>query len=346
MGHAGPAVATRTLTGPTLVKATIAIPTYNGIEWIADVLDACLQQAIDFEFEVLVIDSGSTDGTVDAVRKRVAVRLHEIPSSSFGHGRTRNLAVELAQGEFVAFITQDAVPANRFWLAELLRPFEIADKIACVYGKQAPRPDCCPTVKRDVINHFRSFGPDHFVILQVDNPHLTSQAERDALTYFSNVNSAVRRAAMKTVPFRDVAYSEDLALGRDVIEAGLIKAYAPLAVVTHSHSYPLRAYFNRMYEEMRGLWLTTGRSIDTSLPRNVAIVVRGTVQDWRFILRDRAYSWPAKLKWLVQAPAYNVARRVAVRLARRPGLPAWAGRAMGRTAVPAPAPDASPATRA
>lgn len=328
------------------MKATVAIPTYNGIDRIDELLESCLKQKADGEFEVLVIDSGSTDGTLDAVRKRRAVRLHEIPKSSFGHGRTRNLAVELARGDFVAFLTQDAVPANEFWLAELLRPFDISDKVACVYGKQAPRPDCCPTVKRDVINHFRSFGPDPFVMLQIDNPRLTSDAERDALAYFSNVNSAVRRTAMKTVPFRDVAYAEDQALGRDVIKAGLIKAYAPMAVVIHSHSYPLRAYFNRMYEEMQGLLQTTGRTIDTSLPRHMAIVLRGTARDWRFILRDRDYSFPTKLKWLALAPAYNVARRVAVRLARGPALPTWAARAMGRTAAAPPTSDASPATRA
>ena len=339
MAHTGPATATGALSAPSQMKATIAIPTYNGIERIGELLDSCLRQEADFEFEVLVIDSGSTDGTLDAVRKRAAVRLHEIPKSSFGHGRTRNLAVEMARGDFVAFLTQDAVPADKHWLSEILRPFDVSDRVACAYGKQAPRPDCCPTVKRDVINHFRSFGPDHFLMLQVDNPRLTSERERDALTYFSNVNSAVRRTAMQTVPFRDVAYAEDQALGRDVIKAGLIKAYAPMAVVLHSHSYPLRAYFNRMYEEMLGLWKTTGRSIDTTLPRHIALVIRGTAQDWRFILRDRDYSAGTKVKWFLQAPGYNIARRLAVRLARRPELPAWAARAMGRTA-------ATPAARA
>jgi len=101
------------------MKATIAIPTYNGIERIGELLDSCLRQEADFEFEVLVIDSGSTDGTLDAVRKRAAVRLHEIPKSSFGHGRTRNLAVEMARGDFVAFLTQDAVPADKHWLSEI-----------------------------------------------------------------------------------------------------------------------------------------------------------------------------------------------------------------------------------
>jgi rhamnosyltransferase len=327
------------------MKATIAILTYNAIESINGLLDSCLAQSVDFPFEILVIDSGSSDGTVEAVSSRDAIRLHRIPNTSFGHGRTRNLAVELAEGEFVVFVTQDAAPATEHWLDEILRPFEVSDRVACVFGKQVPHPDCCPTVKRDVINHFGSFGPDPSVMLQMDNPRLSSEAERDALTFFSDVNSAVRRITMQTVPYRDVQYAEDQALGRDMIKTGFIKAYAPLAAVIHSHSYPPRRYFARMYDEMLGLWKTTGRSIDTSLSRHVAIVLRGTVSDWAFILRDGDYSGSAKAKWLLQAPVYNVARRVAVRLARKQEVPGWAAWAMGRPRTMPVTNDAAPAPR-
>jgi rhamnosyltransferase len=327
------------------VRATVAIPTFNGIGSIDAVLDMCLAQSSPWPFEVLVIDSGSTDGTLDAVRRKQAVRLHQIPQSEFGHGRTRNLAVSLARGEYIVFLTQDAVPASNFWMQELLRPFELSKDVACVFGKQVPRPDCCPTVKRDVINHFRAFGADPFITLQVNNPRVMSQMERDMLTYFSDVNSAVRRRTIEEIPFRDVPYAEDQALGRDVIEAGLVKAYAPLGAVFHSHSYPLRRYFARMYDEMHGLWKTSGRTIDTSVARHIAIVGRGTLGDWRFILRDHDYSPARKLYWLIQAPFYNLARRVAVRLALQPQLPGWAAWIMGRPHPVTPAQGTSPAAR-
>lgn len=310
-------------------RATIAIPTYNGEQYLDDLLNACLGQEVEFGFELLVVDSGSSDRTLAIVRSHPEVRLHQIKQKEFGHGRTRNLAASLARGEIVVYLTQDAVPAGPRWLEEMLRPFEISKRVVCVFGKQVPRPDCPPTVKRDVMAVFSSFGPDHCLSLQQASPRITDQAALDALAFMSNVNSAVRKSLLRRIPFPDVAYAEDQALGREVISAGLIKCYAPLASVVHSHGLALPAYFRRMYEEMAGLRAATGRSLETSTLGHARIVAGETVRDWRFILRDPAYRRRAKLKWVLQAPLYQLARRTAVRLSTRDALPGWAARLLG-----------------
>lgn len=306
------------------MRATVAILTFNGQESLAEVLDAVLAQRVEFPFEVLVIDSGSTDGTLEIVKLRPAVRLHQIPNSEFGHGRTRNLAVSLSGADFVAFLTQDAVPADPDWLAEMLRPFDLNADVAGVFGRQVPRADCCPTVKRDVAKVFAGFGPDTAVLLQRRTPTLSDDASRQAMSFFSDVNSAVRRSVMERIPFRDVAYAEDQAFGRDVIDAGLIKAYAPRGRVLHSHSYPLGEYFHRMLAEMRGLRDSVGVSLDTPLGSHLRVVAGETLRDWRFILRDPDYSRWAKVRWLPQAPLYQVARRLAIRIASHRRPPGWA----------------------
>ena len=165
------------------MRATVAILTYNGEQYLREVLDAVTGQEADFEYEVLVIDSGSTDGTLDLVRSYRSVRLHEIPNGEFGHGRTRNLAVSLAKGDFVAFLTQDAVPADPGWLSEMLRPFEISPDVAGVFGRQVPRPDCCPTVKRDVTKVFAGLGPDTAVLLQRRTPALSDEQSLVAMSF-------------------------------------------------------------------------------------------------------------------------------------------------------------------
>src|SRR3954451_2257736 len=131
-------------TAPGDLLATVVVLTYNGERYLRDLLTAVTGQRIDGEFEILVIDSGSTDATLDIVAGFPRVRLLQIPNSEFGHGRTRNLAAHEARGRYVAYLTHDAVPAHDRWLYELLKPFELNDRVAAVMGSQIPRPSAFP----------------------------------------------------------------------------------------------------------------------------------------------------------------------------------------------------------
>jgi rhamnosyltransferase len=307
------------------MKATIALLTLNADPWLRELLDSVRRQKTDFEYEVLLIDSGSTDKTLEITAEYPEVRLHQIPNSEFGHGKTRNLAAQLSQADFMVYLTHDAVPAHDYWLTEMLRPFDLNPKVACVFGKQIPRFDCCPTVKRDIINLFASFGPDHFTMVAQANPILGGQASKDAIGFFSDVNSAVRRDLLVgEIPYRNINYAEDQAFGRDVTEAGLYKVYAPLGSVIHSHSYPPFKYLRRMYDEMVGLKAATGQTMNTPMWYHIAWALKATVGDWRFIRRDGSYRLRTKVRYFVQAPLYNAFRRLAIQLSVRKELPSWA----------------------
>lgn len=282
--------------------ATIAILTFNGEEFLEEVLDACLSQIVPFHYEVLVVDSGSVDRTLEIVRSRPTVRLVQIPNREFGHGRTRNLAARVAAGEIVAFLTQDATPSGPTWLHELTRP--LADpQVAGTYARQQPRPACCPSVKRDVIAVFQSPPPG----------------------FFSNVSSAMRRALLAQVPFRDIGYAEDQAFGSDAAAAGYRTLYVRGAVVHHSHDLALREYFRRMYDEARGVRTARGTSGPGVLWLGAA-ALRGTLEDWAFTVSDPCYGPAATARWLLLVPAYNAVRRLAIWLAFRPAIPPWVER--------------------
>jgi glycosyltransferase involved in cell wall biosynthesis len=287
--------------------ATVAILTYNGEDYLERILSQLRLQEVDGEFEVLVIDSGSTDSTLEIVRRFPEVRLHEIPNEEFGHGRTRNLAARLARGRFVAYLTHDAVPTTSRWLAELIAPFAIDQRIVAVMGKQVPRPGCFPLLKYEIQGMFAGFGPDFGTSVFYKDPSMTDEGVLSAIGFYSDVNSAARREFLTDViPYRDVRYAEDQLFGRDLVEAGYRKAYAPRAAVEHSNDLTLDEYGRRIFDETVGL-----RQIGFPIPRmsrgaQVRLTVRGILGDTLRILRDRDYSWKRRLYWLAVNPAFQV----------------------------------------
>lgn len=314
------------------MHAAVVIPTLNAGPRLEAVLDGCLAQCHDGSVEVVAIDSGSTDGTVGRLHRR-GVAVHEIPNREFGHGRTRNLALTLTDAEVLAFLTQDARPVGNRWLTHLLAPFALGDHVAATCARQQPEPACRPTVKRDVVRLFRSLGPDTGVVVQ------TGPAP-----FFSNVSSAVRRSALEATPFRDVPYAEDRALALDLVAAGRAVAYAPDAVVEHSHDLALWPYLKRMIDEFRALE-ALGLLDRPGVVRHMGAFLVGTAGDVAWSLRDPAYGALTRLRFAAGAPGYNVARRAAIALAAR-GLPHRLGdrlsleaeqrRAAAPTAPPAP----------
>lgn len=298
----------------TDLAATVTILTYNGERYLPDILSALASQRLDEPFETLVIDSGSTDRTLEIVAEHPEVRLHTIPNSEFGHGRTRNLAAHLARGRVVVYLTHDAVPQHDRWLYEILKPFELNDRVAAVMGKQVARPNCFPLLKYEIRSVFAGFGPDFGTSLFYRDDFITSEAVSNAVAFHSDVNAAARRDVLTgPVPYRDVSYAEDQLLGRDLVAAGYLKAYASRAVVEHSNDLTLREYDDRMADETRGLREV---GIDVAVPSVWTVtrmVLRGVVRDELAILRDREFSWSRKLYWSVLNPFYHLQKWRGVR---------------------------------
>ncbi|MFF1878083.1 glycosyltransferase family 2 protein [Leifsonia sp. NPDC058230] len=289
--------------------ATVAILTYNGETYLRRILEMVGKQEVDGEVEILVIDSGSTDSTLGIVADFPSVRLHQIANSEFGHGRTRNLAAQLAAGEFVAYLTHDAIPTDTSWLRELLAPFAMDEKIVAVMGKQVPRANCFPLLKYEIKGVFAGFGPDFGTTVFYKDDFVRDDGVLGAISFYSDVNSAARRDFLvDTIPYRDVRYAEDQLFGRDLIEAGYRKAYAGRAAVEHSNDLTLDEYGRRIFDETVGL-----RQIGFPIPPmsragQLRLTLRGVVGDTLRILRDPDFSWKRRLYWLAVNPAYQIAK--------------------------------------
>lgn len=228
-------------------KASVVVPTFDAGPKFRDLLERLFEQETDFDYEVLVIDSGSTDGTVELARSSGAA-VHQVPKSEFDHGATRNRGVELSAGEYVALTVQDAVPLDDRWLAKMVEDLERDGLVAGVYGRQVPRPesdeftrllvDGWPTASLTRREQFAG-SPERY--------HGLPAAEQRELATFDNVSSCIRRPVWKGIPFRKTSFGEDVRWGKEVVEAGYKVVYEPGAAVIHSHprgaTYDLRRHY-------------------------------------------------------------------------------------------------------
>jgi glycosyltransferase involved in cell wall biosynthesis len=251
---------------------TVAIPVLDGGALLGEVLAAVRAQEVDRPVELLVADSGSTDGSAQLAR-RLGARVLDVAPGEFSHGGTRNRLVAEAAGDHVAFLTQDSVPAHRGWLAALLRGFTLADDVALTCGPYRPREGDSPMVRRELTEFFARFGGE-----RVDR----GAAGPGPASFYSSANGAIARWAWERVPLRPVPYAEDQVLARDVLAAGLAKAYVPEAAVVHSHDLPPLRALRRYFDDFRALGEVHGQREPLS-PRYIAARVRGDVA------ADRAY---------------------------------------------------------
>jgi len=289
---------------------SVFIPTYNGEKYIASTLDSLINQNLPtgYKLEILVTDSGSKDKTLDileAYRKYIALDI--IPNKDFGHGKTRQRAAEKAKGDFILYLTQDATPTSLNWIIDMLEPFYISNAVGCVYGRQIPRPDVAPTIKREVSEVFNRFGPEDAMMIHRKFSLIDGAETQSSNNFLSDVNAAYRKDILiGEIPFRDLSYSEDQAIAQDILNNKLLKAYSARGAVWHSNEYTATEYFHRKFDEYIGLQDSIDYKLMASKKELLLGWLKPTFQDWRFIFKDKDYSLLSKAYWFTLAPLYNI----------------------------------------
>lgn len=270
---------------------SVVIPVKNGGADLERCLDGIAAQAIDEQVEVVVVDSGSSDGSVELAHDRGVV-LKEIAPEDFSHGAARNLGARLASGETLVFISQDAHPEDERWLRRLVAPLRTERDVAGVYGRQLP--------------HEGAHPPEEYFLDFLYGPTRRRQSadRRSALsmetTLFSNVNAAMPKAIWERFPFvEDIIMSEDQDWSRRVLLAGFTVAYEPEAAVRHSHNYTLAGAFRRFFD--------SGASADRAYlagERESERVLRAAAL--RYARGELAWLWrTGRRRWIPYAIVYE-----------------------------------------
>lgn len=219
------------------MDVSVIIPTLNAEHEIEDLLAALERQSLR-PMEILVVDSASDDDTVPLVKMHEGIRLLQIERCDFNHGATRDMALRATTGDFVCFLTQDALPASDAYLERLVTPMVGDPSIALVSGRQLPKADA-----RRFEQLVRSFN-------YPDSPSVRSKSDLNKCgikTFFASDScSAYRRTAyLDCGGFEYVNTNEDMLMAARFVASGLKVAYDPGAEVYHSHNLTPSQQFAR-----------------------------------------------------------------------------------------------------
>lgn len=254
------------------VRPTVSVllPVKDGGPLLEEVLAAIVAQG---PHELIVSDSGSTDGSAEVAR-RYGATVIDIPPGEFKHGPTRNLLAEHATGDVLAYLTQDATPIDG-WLAAIAENFAADADLGVLFGPHLPRDTTSPMIARELSEYFATLlGPDGSA---------RTYGPSDPI-FLSNVDAAYRRECWDEIRFADVAYSEDQAFGRTIAaHARWKKRIDPAAAVLHAHDFPPREFFKRYFDEYRGIRETVDH-VEPIGPRSLVRHLRdGLRADLRYV---------------------------------------------------------------
>lgn len=258
-------------------RITVIMRTKNSDWVVGQTLAALFSQTVT-DFELLVVDSGSTDRTLE-ILSDYPCRIIKTKPESYFPGAVLNMAVEASRTETVVFLNSDTVPLSQHCLARLLAALE--DRVVqAAYARQIPRPEAAPWVRRDYISSF----PDR----PTPPPWIT----------LSLPMAAMRKSIWKEHRFYTDAWaSEDSEWGHWARRQGYIIRYVPEALVMHSHNYTLRQAYGRRFVEGEADAFIFGQRV--TLGKAVGRACRAAVGD---LLYQLQHGGRGELLELVQAP--------------------------------------------
>lgn len=285
-------------------EVAIILLTKNGAAFLEECLPAIASQESRYSFQILAVDSGSTDAT-HAILTRHAVQVTQIAANDFHHGRTRNLAASLvaADVEYLVFLTQDATPLPG-WLDALVDAVAADESVAGAFSRHVPRPDCDPLLARRILQEWEQVGGKTRLVKCLES---SANLSRDghALAHFANTSACVRSEVWRAIPFPDVDFAEDVAWAIQVLEQGYCLVYEPDSAVLHSHSGSLSRLFRENIDAGRGVRAALDGWTRRLMPPRHSALQR--------ISRDLQYVWHCDLplaervRWILYTPLWYAA---------------------------------------
>ena len=205
-------------------RVSIIIRAKNEMPLVEHTLQAVSRQVCSKPFEVVFVDSGSADGTVQVAQK-YSTKVIRMPPEEFTWGRALNLGIRASRGGILVFISAHCVPVGRYWLEELISPFE----------------DPAIFVVRGMQNDVRPYQEHGFHWQEIEGRQATDPAWFSKGEGYTNAHGAIRRELWQRNAFEeDLGSAEDKVLLFRNLRDGESLAVAVPAIVHHKHRRTFR----------------------------------------------------------------------------------------------------------
>tara|TARA_R110001592_G_scaffold158659_1_gene389842 strand:+ start:97 stop:1026 length:930 start_codon:yes stop_codon:yes gene_type:complete len=197
---------------------SVVIRTLNEEKHLEELLTVIhQQQSKSFEIETVIVDSGSTDKTLN-IAKKFGCRITYIKKEDFTFGRSLNIGCDFANGKYLVFVSGHCIPATKTWLHELVKPLQ-TENLVYTYGKQVGR----DTTKFSERQLFYKYFPDENTLPQEG-------------FFCNNANSAIRKTIWGKYKFDEqLTGCEDMYLAKTLVSDGFQLGYVGVAPVYHIH---------------------------------------------------------------------------------------------------------------
>lgn len=240
---------------PLKVPVSVVIPTRNAGPDFVHVLNTIKRQKGINPAEVILVDSSSEDDTV-RIARHYGARVFSIDPAEFGHGRTRNFGARQAGGEYIIFLSQDAIPAGDLCFRDMILGMQEDQALAAVSARQIPRSDADLYACWEMWNHYEKFmqySGDRVLSVSKGSFDSLGPADKRRTAQIDNVFSCIRRSVFLETLFSDIPYAEDLDLGLRLLRKGYKLAFLSSIAAIHSHNRDAMYYFRRSCTDRRAL---------------------------------------------------------------------------------------------
>jgi len=222
-------------------RISVVIPVKNEALKIKDCIDGILNQTIKV-LEIIIIDSGSTDGTIEILEKYPIVKIIHIKSEDFNHGETRNLGVRATSGDFVLMTVGDARPFDNKWIEHLLNGFD-DEKVACVFGEQVVPSD----TNKNPIEWHNPVGKPGMIKFFTENFEELTPYDKQNYCSIDDVTALYKRELLIKMPYQKVSYGEDIIWAKTALENDFSIVFNSFAKVYHYHNTDYEFDFKRTF---------------------------------------------------------------------------------------------------